>query len=156
MVIFLPSFVLPGVHLIWFSTGLFPLQPRASNAQTPNPLCPYMVSTLVSVSSPWEPTPHSLCSSAFSKGPRKVLCSSGDCLGMRTWELLFAKCLLLAKSFCSFSFSSSNHAACSHFSWCCLMHVCWTHWDTFKRSYFGGKVVIKKSFIQDCLHGLRK
>lgn len=34
MVIFLPSFVLPGVHLIWFSTGLFPLQPLASNAHS--------------------------------------------------------------------------------------------------------------------------
>lgn len=37
MVIFLPSFVLPGLHLIWFSTGLFPLQPGASNAQRPSP-----------------------------------------------------------------------------------------------------------------------
>lgn len=46
MVIFLPSFVLPGVHLIWFSTGLFPLQPWASNTPNAQPISPYMGSTL--------------------------------------------------------------------------------------------------------------
>lgn len=115
MVIFLPSFVLPGLHLIWFSTGLFPLQPGLPMPKGPAHEAIYGEHTAFCFLSLGTQRSLPLLSSHF-KGPRKVLCSSGDSLGKKTWELLFAKCSLKAKSSCSLFFPSSSHAACSRLS----------------------------------------
>lgn len=95
-----------------------------------------MVSTLASASSPWEPRPFVV--PPFQKALGRFFAPLVTGLGWR----LGNSYLLNARSglnLSACSFSSSNHATCSYFSWCCLTNVCWTHQDSFKRSYFGGK-----------------
>ena len=155
MVIFLPPFVLPGVHLIWFSTGLFPLQ--LSSFQHPQCLIWQLHLFQLPICGRWRAL---IAVPPFQTVLRRLHPHPAERLGIKPDEKFFAKCSIIAKSFCSF-IAQSNYEVCFQLFSHHLMLVCWSSWDTFKRSYFGRircLVVIKcfKWFSQGCLHGLKK
>lgn len=81
MVIFLPSFVLPGIHLLWFSTGLFPLQPSGSNAHSAI-FGKYTRSFLLPIGM----TKAANCCSTVSNSSQKFLPSSAERIGIQPDE----------------------------------------------------------------------
>lgn len=156
MVIFLPSFVFSSVHLIWFSTGLFPLQ--LSGSQRPKchvwqihsfllPICEWR-RALITVP---------LFQTVLRRFFPPLLKELGWSL-MRN-SLPNVQSLL---NHSALSIYQSNYDVHFQLFYLHLMLVCWSGWDTLKRSYFGEircLPVIKKCFTwfsQGCLHGLRK
>lgn len=156
MVIFLPSFVFPSVHLTWFSTGLFPLQP--SGFQHPQCHIWQICSFLLPICE-WQRA--LIAVPLFQTVLRRFLPPLLKELG---WSLM-KNSLPSVQSRLNHSVLSiepTNYDVCFQLFYCHLMLVCRSGWDTFKRSYFGRirwLVVIKKCFkwfSQGCLHGLRK
>lgn len=156
MVIFLPSFVLPGVHLIWFSTSLFPLQ--LSRFQHPQCLIWQLYLFLLPSCERWR--------ALIAVPPFQTVLRRLPLLCWKTWDekRLMKNSLPNVQSLLNhsaLSIAQSNYEVCFQLFSHHLMLVCWSSWDTFKSSYFGRircLVVIKcfKWFSQGCLHGLKK